>query len=93
MTSLPECLTCEVTIQNKKGYVAAMYRSPNQSNMEFESFLSGFEDMLILGDFNVRSLTWWSSAITNLNGTPIDSLTTTHGFKQLISDATHILPK
>ena len=46
ITSLPECLVCEVTIQNKKGYVAVMYRSPSQSSIEFESFLSGFEVML-----------------------------------------------
>ena len=80
-----------------------MNRSPNQSSMEFESFLPGFQDMLssmlfsksqftvVLGDFNARSLTWWSNDITNLNGTLIDLLTTTHGFKQLISDANHIL--
>ena len=107
ITSLPECLVCEVTIQNKKGYVAVMYRSPSQSrilNIEFESFISGFEDMLssilfsksqftvILDDFNTRSSTGWSNDITNVNGTLIDSLTTTHDFKQLISDATDILP-
>ena len=79
-------LVCEVAIQNKKGYVAVMYRSPSQSNIEFESFLSGFEDTLssilfsksqfigISGDINVRSSTWWSNDITNLNGTLIDSL-------------------
>ena len=39
ITSLPECLVCEVTIQNEKGYVAVMYRSPSQSSIEFESFL------------------------------------------------------
>ena len=94
-----------VTTQNKKGYAAVIYRSPSQSSIEFESFLSGFEDMLssvlfsksqftvILGDFNARSSSWWSNDITNLNGSLIDSLTTTHGFKQLISDATHILPQ
>ena len=82
-----------------------MYKSPIQSSIEFESFLSCFEDMLssvllsksqftvILGDFNARSSTWWSNDITNINGTLIDSLTTTHGFKQLISDSTHILPQ
>ena len=85
-----------------------MYRSPSQSrilNIEFESFISGFEDMLssilfsksqftvILDDFNTRSSTWWSNDITNVNGTLIDSLTTTHDFKQLISDATDILPQ
>ena len=46
ITSLPEYLVCELTIQNKKGYVAVMCRSPSQSSIEFESFLSGFEDML-----------------------------------------------
>ena len=103
--SLPECLVCEVTVQNIKGYIVVMYRSPSQSSIESESSLSGFEDMLssvlfsksqftvILGDFNARSSTWWSNDITNINGTLIDSLTTTHDFKQLISDATHILPQ
>ena len=93
ITSLPEWLVCEVTMQNRKGYVAVMYRSPSQSSIEFESFLSGFQDMLssvlfsksqftvILGDFNARSSSWWSNDITNPNGILIDSLTTTHGFK------------
>ena len=105
ITCLPECLVCEVIIQNKKGYVAVMYRSPSQSSIEFESFLSGFEDMLssilfsksqftvILGDFNAKSSTWWSNDITNPSGTPIDSLMTTHGFEQLIPDATCVLPQ
>ena len=82
-----------------------MYRSPSQSSIEFESFLSGLEDMLssvflskskftvILGDFRARSSTWCSNDVTNTNGTLIDSLTTTHGFKQLIFNATHILSK
>ena len=82
-----------------------MHRCPSQSSIEFESFLSSFEDMIssvrfsksqftvILDDFNARLSTWWSNDITNINGTLIDSLTTTHDFKQLISDATHLLPQ
>ena len=54
-------------MQNKKRCIAVMYRSPTLSNIEFESFLSGFEDMLsrvlcsqsqftvFLGEFNPRS--------------------------------------
>ena len=69
ITSLPECLVCQVTIQNTKGYVTVMYRSPSQSSIEFESFLSGLDDVLssvlfsksqftvILGDLNARSST------------------------------------
>ena len=82
-----------------------MYRSPSQITSEFDSFLSGLEDLrsyilcsksqftIILGDFNVISPEWWSEDILTLHGTKIDSLTTTHGFKQLISDLTHILPQ
>ena len=41
ITSLPECLVCEVMIQNKKGYVAVAYRSTSQSTSELESFWFG----------------------------------------------------
>ena len=85
ITSLTECLVCEVTIQNKKGYVTAVYQSPSQSTYELESFLSGLEDLLsnilclksqfttILGNLNTRSPAWWSKEITTLHGTQIGS--------------------
>ena len=75
---LPECLVCEIKIQNKKIYFANMYRSPSQNNIKFKSCLFGFEDMLssillsksqftaILGVFNANSSTWWSNDITTL---------------------------
>ena len=80
-----------------------MHRSLSQYSIQFESFLSGFEDMLssilfsksqftaISGDLNGRSSTWSSNDITKPNGTLIDSLTTAH--KQITSDATHMLPQ
>ena len=95
-------LSFEITIQNKEGYVDFVYRS-SQSTSKFESFLSGLEDLLsnilcpesqlsiVLGDLNARSPEWWPEEIVTIYCTQIDSLTT-HGFKQLISDATHILP-
>ena len=104
ITSLIECLVCEVTIQNKKGYIALVYRSPSQSTFEFESFFFCLEDLLNntlcsksqfpvhLSNLNARSPAWWSEDITTLHGTPLDSLTTMHGFKQIISNPTHILP-
>ena len=94
-------LSFEITIQNKEGYVDFVYRS-SQSTSKFESFLSGLEDLLsnilcpesqlsiALGDLNARSLEWWPEEIITIYCTQIDSLTI-HGFKQLISDATHIL--
>ena len=75
ITSLTECLVCEVTIQKKKGYVTVVHRSPSQGTSEFESFLSGLEDLLgnalcskshftvVLGDLNARSSAWWSEDI------------------------------
>ena len=91
--------------QKKKGYVAVVYRSPSQSTFEIESFLSGLEELVskllcsksqftvVLGDLNARLPAWWSQDITTLHDTQIDSLTTTHGFKQIISDPIHILPQ
>ena len=48
--------------------------------------------VFILGDFNARSKLWWNEDITSNEGSQIDSLTTTYGLQQLISDPTHILP-
>ena len=82
-----------------------MYRSPSQSTSEFESLLSSLKDLLsnalcsksqftaVLGDLNARSPAWCSEDITTLHGIQIDSLTTIHGFKQIISDPSHILPQ
>ena len=63
--------------------------SPSQTTSEFKSFLSGLEDLLS----NTRCLKSQSKGITTSHGTQIDSLTTTHGFKEIISDPTHILPQ
>ena len=67
---LSECLLCEVTVNNKKGYIAVLYRSPSQTNTVFNDFISSFEKLLqelsalnpdfsiVLGDFNARSKSW-----------------------------------
>ena len=78
-------------------------RSLSQDNIEFESFLSGFDELLsktassnslftiILGDFNVRSSTWWKEDKTTTEGTHLEALTSLHNFDQLLSEPTHIL--
>ena len=65
-----ECLTLEVTISNKKGYVITLYRPPSQTSDEFQSFISNLEKILIninsfyphfvilLGEFNAKSKSW-----------------------------------
>ena len=90
-------------MQNCKGYIGVVYRSPSQDNIEFESFLSDFDELLsktassnslftiILGDFNATSSTWWKEDKTTTEGTHLEGLTSLHNFDQLISEATHIL--
>ena len=68
---LNECLLCEVSFNNKKGHIAALFRSPSQNRLEFDTFISNFEKMLrdihsfnpgfsiVLGDFNDRSNNCW----------------------------------
>ena len=58
-------MLCEVNLHSQKGYVIVIYRSPSQSTVEFDEFLSNSENLLyfvkglklsftiILDDFNV----------------------------------------
>ena len=73
LTNFNECIICEVSVQNCKGYIGVIYRSPSQSTAEFEEFLSNFEDILnttasssslftiFLGDFNPISFSCWKN--------------------------------
>ena len=101
---ITQCIVCEIRLQNQKGYVVVIYRSPSQSSTEFEEFSSNFDKLLnhikhsrpsftiILGNFNAKSKSWWSGDVTSHEGTQIESLTTMHSLQQLISDPTHLLP-
>lgn len=100
---LTECLVCELCINNKKCILACIYRSPSQTTPEFHSFLTNFEQMLdfisnqnpfmvlIIGDLNARSKTWWTDDTTTSEGSQIEALTSSYGLMQMISDPTHIL--
>ena len=104
MSYIAQCLLCEVTIENKKVYIVVLHRSPSQAANEFHDFQYNFEKLLnqvkqfcssfivIHGDFNARSKSWWSEDLTTSEGLVIDSLTTTYGLNQLIADPTHLLP-
>ena len=98
-----ECILCEVFIENCKGFIAVIYRSPSQNNDQFEQILSSFEDLineitpsnpffyLILGDFNARSPTWWDDDKISIEGTRLDGLSSFHGLHQLIKEPTHLM--
>ena len=102
-SQLSECLVFEISIQNKKGYFVTLYRSPGQSYDDFEIFLKEFEKLLtniikksdfviIHGDFNAKSTTWWSGDTNNVEDNNIEALTSYHAFVQVINEPTHILP-
>ena len=48
--------------------------------------------VVITGAFNVRSTNWWKKDLSTSEGTQVDSLTTSYGLSQIISDLTHIIP-
>ena len=90
---------------NNKGYIGVAYRSPSQDALEFQNFLSNFETILcdtatnnalftiVLGDCNARFSVWWTNGKTTTEGTKLESLTTVHGFHQLISQPSHLMPQ
>ena len=100
---LSKCLTLEVSTNNKKSYVIALYRSPSQTSDESDSFISNLEKRLInintcgphfvilLGDFNAKSKSWSVNDTTTGEGTILENLTFLYGMTQLISKPTHIL--
>ena len=43
---LNEHIVLEVCIQNKKGYIISLHRSPSQAHDAFDDFLLNFEQIL-----------------------------------------------
>ena len=81
----------------------ALYRSPSQSQEDFETFSHNFEMTLetlaqkrsflttIIGDFNAKPCNWYSHDKTNFEGSTIESITSQFGLHQLINEPTHLL--
>ena len=103
MTTLSECIVCELHLDRKKYFFVVLYRSPSQDQDEFECFMNKFELMLsnmsaeepyaivIMGDFNCRSPQWWENDIENYEGKQFEPLVSDLGLHQLISGPTHII--
>ena len=75
--------------------------NPGPPKEKLKNLLSNFETMLsdtttnnalfvILGVFNARSLVWWLNDKNTAKGMKV---TTVHGFHQLISQPTHLMPQ
>ena len=100
---LKKCLNFELKISDKSCTFIALYRSPSQSQDDFETFSDNFEMTLetlaqkgsflttIIGDFNAKSCNWNSHDKTSFEGSTIESITSQFGLHQLINKPTHLL--
>ena len=103
LETLPECIVCEIQIKRKKYFFTVLYRSPSQSQAEYEEFTKNFDIMLskmaaenpycviITGDFNARSPQWWENDLENDFGKVFEPFTSDLGLHQLISEPTHFM--
>ena len=104
ITNLHECLVCELFLNSRRSYIVSLYRSPSQSSDECDHFIKTFEQLivhlasfkpyllLIKGDSNVRSSSWWPGDVDNIEGAQLESITSFYGLHQIIDELTHILP-
>lgn len=100
LSSLKTCILFRIFFFSKRIVFGAIYRSPSQDIFEFENFQLNFEKFLnytilsnslfttIFDDFNTILSAWWTYDKTITEGTQLESLTTVHGFQQLISQPT-----
>ena len=100
---LNECINFEVSIANKICHFIHLYRSPSQTQDEFQIFRSNLElnlDSLsscnpfvtiLIGDFNVKSKQWCEIDKTSFEGSLIQLLSSKFGLSQIITEPTHIL--
>ena len=100
---LQECIKFEIRIGRKCCKFICLYRSPSQTNDEFESFLKSFELTLdkihednpfmvsVLGDFNAKSNNWCKNDVTSHEDSMIDAVTSNSVLHQLTQEPTHIL--
>ena len=103
ISCLKKCLNFNLSVYGKQCNITLIYHSPHQSSGEFHISLSNFEFLLdyianrnpfisiIIGDFNSRSNSWCSNDKTTYEDKKRESLTFQCGFKQVISDPTHIV--
>ena len=100
---LDECIIFEINIEGKQCFFLLNYRSPSQSPLEFEEYLTNFQLSLdvisnknpflffVIGDFNAKSTSWCKNDSTTNEGREIESMTSQFGLHQIIKEPTHII--
>ena len=102
LTTLDECLVCEIQNGSKRFFLTFLHRSPSHSIEQFFLFRQRWEETIInindcspaiaTGDFNARNSGWWNGSSTNLQGTELAELAAQYSLNQIIDGLTHILP-
>ena len=100
---LNECLVRELFLASRHACLVSNCRTPSQSSNEYDTSLLNFEQLLIhcnsikphmllvIGDFNTRSSSWWSDDIDTIEGTCLELIISYDGLYQIINERTHIL--
>ena len=80
LTTLDECLVCEIQNRSKRFFLTVLYRSPSQSNHQFYLFRRQWEETIInindcsptiaiyIGDFNAKNSEWWNGDWETVGG-------------------------
>ena len=99
---LQECINFELNIGGKICNFISLYRSPSQTQDEFEKFIDNLELNLetlcqnnpflivLIGDLNAKSKNWYSHDKTSHEGNEIENVTAQFGLQQIIKEPTHI---
>ena len=87
---LTKCILCEISVDNKKGYVAVVYRSPSKITMNWIFFkkilkLCHIKLSLLVSDFNVTSRAWCAGDKKETVENQWDSSKKFYGYQQLIT--------
>ena len=101
--SFDESIVVELKFGRKKIFFTVLYRSPgfNHNSLEFQVFLSNFEDLYLkikaensfatffTGDYNAHSQFWWPDGDTALEGMEMENLLTSLDLFQIVSEPTN----
>ena len=94
-----------IKLGDKTCNFVSLYRSPNQSENDFQNFCDNFELTLdavsatnlflvaVNGDFNAKCSNWYTDDKTTFEGSKIEAITSQSGLQQIIKEPTHFLGK
>ena len=87
----------------KNCFLSSIYRPPSQTRDGFNEFWLNYEQilseiifwntnsLLIAGDINATTSSWWRNDAANLEGTQVEALACFYRLNQIIFSPTHIL--